>query len=234
MKIKLNGLTRLINPSKNSNAWEGKLSNYTLLEESEEQKSEYMIAFTGKSQSFCIGMVDIIDSTKISANLHEREWCKYYVIFLNSMAKILQRFGAVPVKNGGDSLLYFFPESADPKKKFGFMSCLECNLAMAESHDILSDAIKKQGLPELNYRISSDCGKVVVMEPNALSPMDIIGPPVNMCAKINRNAPKNGIVIGGDMYEMVKDLDDYRYKQTDGFSIGLKYAYPVYTVERKV
>jgi len=36
------------------------------------------------------------------------------------------------------------------------------------------------------------------------------------------------------MYEMVKDLDDYRYKQTDGFSIGLKYAYPVYTVERKV
>ena len=45
------------------------LSNYTLLEESEEQKSEYMIAFTGKSQSFCIGMVDIIDSTKIRLKL---------------------------------------------------------------------------------------------------------------------------------------------------------------------
>ena len=127
-----------------------------------------------------------------------------------------------------------FPRISQYKEEIWFMSCLECNLAMVESHDILSDAVKKQGLPELNYRISSDYGKVVVMEPNTLSPMDIIGPPVNMCAKINRNAPKNGVIIGGDMYQMVKDLDSYRYKQTDGFSIGLKYAYPVYTVERKV
>ena len=63
--------------------------------------------------------------------------------------------------------------------------------------------------------------------------MDIIGPPVNKCAKINHSAEKNGIIIGGDFYEMVKGIDYYRFKQKDGFSIGLKYAYPVYTVERK-
>jgi class 3 adenylate cyclase len=209
-------------------------SSYSLLEEPEKNKQDYMVAFSGSSQSYCIGMVDIVNSTKISANLHEREWCKYYVIFLNSMTKILRRFGAIPIKNGGDSLLYYFPESADPKKKFGFIGCLECNLAMTESHQLFSEAVEMQGLPSLNYRVSSDFGKVVIMEPNSLAPMDIIGPPVNMCAKINHIAPKNGIIIGGDLYEMVKDLDYYRYKQAEGFSIGLKYTYPVYTVSRKI
>ena len=208
-------------------------TSYALLEEPERQTQEYKVAFSGRSQNFCIGMVDIVNSTKISANLHEREWCKYYVTFLNSMGKILKKFGAIPIKNGGDSILYYFPESTDSKKKFGFTSCLECNFAMVEAHKLLSEDIQMQGLPALDYRVSSDFGKVVIMEPNCLSPLDIIGPPVNMCAKINHSAPKNGMIIGGDLYEMVKGMNYYKFKQANGFSIGLKYTYPVYTVERR-
>lgn len=206
-------------------------STYAFAEKPQISNQDYMVAFSGRTQNFCIGLVDIVNSTKISANLHEREWCKYYVVFLNSMAKILKKFGAVPLKNGGDSILYYFPQSTDIKNEF--IGCLECNLAMAEAHELISESVEMQGLPSLDYRISSDYGKVVIMEPNSLSPIDIIGPPVNMCAKINHSAPKNGIVIGGDLYELVKDLQYYRYKQTNGFSIGLKYSYPTYSVTRK-
>lgn len=207
-------------------------NSIAVLEESKNENPEYLVAFSGKSQSYCIGMVDIINSTNISANMHEREWCKYYVIFLNSMTKILKRFGGIPLKNGGDSILYYFPESSQGNK-FGFSSCLECSLGMAEVHEFLSEEIKKQGLPKMDYRISADYGKVVIMEPNLLSPIDVIGPPVNMCAKINRSAPKNGVIIGGDLYEMVKDLNPYSYKEREGYSIGLKYSYPAYTVSRR-
>ncbi len=209
------------------------LSTYSLAEKPQMNNQDYMVAFSGQTKNFCVGLVDIINSTKVSANLHEREWCKYYVVFLNSMTKILKKFGAVPLKNGGDSILYYFPQSADLKNKNGFLGCLECNLAMVEAHQLILESVEMQGLPSLDYRISSDYGKVVIMEPNSLSPIDIIGPPVNMCAKINHTASKNGIVIGGDLYQMVKDLDYYRYKQTDGFSIGLKYSYPTYSVTRK-
>lgn len=209
------------------------ISTYSFTEKPQINNQDYMVAFSGQTKNFCVGLVDIVNSTKISANLHEREWCKYYVVFLNSMAKILKKFGAVPLKNGGDSILYYFPQSADLKNKNGFLGCLECNLAMAEAHQLISESVEMQGLPSLDYRISSDYGKVVIMEPNSLSPIDIIGPPVNMCAKINHTASKNGIVIGGDLYEMVRNLDYYRYKQTDGFSIGLKYSYPTYSVTRK-
>ena len=209
-------------------------STYSFAEKPQTNNQDYTVAFSGRTQNFCIGLVDIVNSTKISANLHEREWCQYYVVFLNSMAKILKKFGAIPLKNGGDSILYYFPQSTNLKNEFGFIGCLECNLAMSEAHQLISESVEMQGLPNLDYRISSDYGKVVIMEPNSLSPIDIIGPPVNMCAKINHSTPKNGIVIGGDLYEMVKDLKYYRFKQTNGFSIGLKYSYPAYTVTRKI
>lgn len=196
-------------------------------------KEDYKVAFSGMSINYCVGLVDMIGSTKISANLHEREWCKYYEIFLNSMSKILQKYGGVTIKNGGDSLLYYFPESSKSYTKYGFISCLECNLAMCEEHGKISRIIQKERLPPLNYRVSSDFGKVVVMEPNALSPMDIIGPPVNMCAKINNRADRNRVVIGGDLYQMVKGNDDYSFKPIRGFSLGFKQDYPIYCMERR-
>ena len=130
--------------------------------------SDYMVAFSGQANSYCVGIVDMIDSTKISANMHERDWCKYYSIFLNSMSKILTEFGGVAVKNGGDSLLYYFPSTSNTKRKFGFFSCLECSFAMIEAHDIISKLVKKESLPSLNYRVSADYGKVEVIPINQL------------------------------------------------------------------
>ena len=50
---------------------------------------------------------------------------QYYEIFINSISKIVNRFGGVVVKNLGDSLLYYFPESAEPKLNYGIKCCLE-------------------------------------------------------------------------------------------------------------
>ncbi len=193
--------------------------------------TDYMVAFSGLSKSYCIGIVDMVESTKISAEMNEIEWCKYYEIFLNSMAKILPRFGGAVIKNQGDSLLYYFPESSKGTK-YGFMSCIECSLSLTEEHDVLCEILKKEGLPCLNYRVSADYGKVVIMKSNNSTSPDLIGPPVNMCSKINHLAQINGVVIGGDLFQNVKEIKDYRYSQKKGFSVGFKYSYPVYGVNR--
>ena len=193
--------------------------------------SDYIVAFSGISDSFCIGLVDMCDSTRISANLNERDWCRYYSIFLNSAAKILARFGGQIIKNGGDSLLYYFPESN--KLRYGCLSCLEFSLALVESQKFISKKIQEEGLPSLNFRVSSDYGKVIFMKSNNSVSLDVIGPPVNMCSKINHRATSNSVVIGGDLYQMVKDQNDYRFTQIPGFSIGLKYTYPIYALTRR-
>lgn len=206
-----------------------------ILENSQKEMStaDYMVAFSGLTKSYCIGIVDMANSTVISASLNEREWSRYYEIFLNSMAKILPRFGGIVIKNQGDSLLFYFPESSNSQRKYGFISCLECCLAMTEAHDPICKILKNENLPCLSYRVSADYGKTVIMNSSNSSTPDLIGPPVNMCTKINHKAENNGFVIGGDLYQVVKDLQDYHFRHETGFSIGLKYAYPIYSVSRK-
>ena len=191
--------------------------------------SDYMVAFSGLAKSYCIGVVDMVNSTRISAEMNEIEWCQYYEIFLNSMASILPQFGGHVIKNQGDSLLYYFPESSSVSKSI-FSQCIESTQSMKRAHREISMSLKSKKLPTLDYRISLDYGKVVIMKSSNSSTPDLIGPPVNMCAKINHLAQPNRAVIGGDLYQIVKDLNDYKFIQKDGFSIGLKYSYPVYEV----
>jgi len=138
----------------------------------------------------------VVNSTNITKELGVTKSAKYHQIFLNSMSKILSRFGGFVIKNVGDCLVYYFPESSKSHRRYGFMSCLECSLAMIEYHDAICKRLEKEGLPCVDYRISADYGSVIITKSNN-SNIDMIGPPVTMCSNINREAPINGVVIGG-------------------------------------
>lgn len=195
--------------------------------------SDYLVAFSGQSESYCVGMVDMVNSTKITHQMNPEKIVQYYQIFLNSIGSVLGRFGGVVIKNVGDSLLYYFPETSKHKRKYGFMSCLEANLAIIEEHTAISNKLLEHGLPSLDYRVSTDYGPCMLMKSNDSSVTDMVGPPMNMCSKINRSAAVNGIIIGSDCYEVVKDFDEYEFKRAGEYSIGLKHSYPLYSVFRK-
>lgn len=193
---------------------------------------DYITGFSGHVNSYCVGMVDMIDSTKISSQLSLKKTAKYYEIFLNTMARVLNRFGGMIVKNGGDSLLFYFPESSKGRR-YGFMTCLEGCLAMVDSHNFVCMCAKKENLPPIDYRISCDYGPVMIMNQNESHGLDMIGPSLNMCSKINHYATKNGFVIGGDLYEVTKKLPDYSFLPKGEFSVELTNNYSVYSVTRK-
>ncbi len=198
----------------------------------ENQTSHYLVDFLETSQNYCVGLVDMIDSTKIAASLHQKKLSKYYEIFLNSMAETVEKSGGYVIKNIGDSLLYYFPESQRSEKNQSFLDCLNCSINMIEKHHDINKKTKKENLPSMNYRISADYGKVTIMKTNFSSKIDVLGTPVNMCTKINRSAHKNGVVIGSDLFRFVKNFKNFHYKMIDSFSIGLKYMYPIYTVHK--
>jgi len=193
----------------------------------------YVVNFLETSQSYCIGLVDIVNSTKISASLTPHKLSKYYEVFLNSMAQIVEKYGGFVIKNIGDSLLFYFPDSSKSTNSYDFKNCLECGLSMIEEHENINKILKKEKLPSLNYRISADYGEVSIMKINGSSNIDVFGTPVNMCTKINHAAPKNSIVIGSDLYRTAKKLDSYSYRMINSYSVGMKFVYPVYYVSRK-
>ena len=192
--------------------------------------SDYLVAFSTNSQSYCVGYVDIVNSTKIAAALSPSKLSQYYEIFLNSMSKIIGRFGGKVIKNIGDCLLYYFPSSINGSNK-GMINCIECGLAMAKAQRTISEEMVSKKLPTLRYRISSDFGTVILMNTNISSEIDLIGPSVNMCAKINHCAGSNEFVVGNDLKQVVKNFPAYQFGEIEGFDLGFKYPYPVYRVE---
>ena len=192
---------------------------------------EYTIEFLNKSQFFCVGIVDMVDSSTISSKLSLKMASKYYQIFLNTMARIVNRFGGMIIKNSGDSLLFYFPESTKGRR-FGFMMCLECCLSMIDAHDFVNLCARNEKLPKINYRISCDYGEMAIISGNESHGYDMIGTPLNICSKINRMAGNNEFVVGGDLYEITKKLPEYSFQTQGNLDTKLQTNYSVYSVKR--
>jgi class 3 adenylate cyclase len=196
------------------------------------QASEYLVSFLTQPISYCVGIVDMVNSTKISAQIGPLKASRYYQVFLNSMSKIVSDFGGSVIKNVGDCLVYYFPKSRTDSK-YNFTRCIECGLAMIKSQKHISEQLVSERLPGIDFRVSSDYGSVLMMKSNVSESLDMIGPPLNICSKINRLAGKNQFVVGGDLFEMIKKLGGYRFKEITDFSLGFKLSYPVYFVSQK-
>jgi len=191
----------------------------------------YLVTFSGKEISVIVGIVDMVDSTKICAKLGPAKASKYYQVFINSMSKILSECGGVVIKNIGDCLLYYFPHGERIEEKY-YVNCINASNALLESHDIICDHLYTEGLPSLNYRVSLDYGNVIMMDANISSISDMIGPSINMCSKINHSAKENEMVIGGDLYELVKKEKQFKFKTVKGCDLVFRQSYPVYAVTK--
>jgi two-component system, OmpR family, response regulator ChvI len=156
------------------------------------------------------------------------------------MAAIIRDFKATIIKNTGDSLLYYFPETSNNSSVDDisvFKEIFECGLTMVEASTIINTKIQEEGLPPLNYRISADYGRVEIAKSMTSTSDDLFGPTVSLCAKINSMAPVNGMVIGRDLYQIVKpsfNNDYYYFSEIGKYPITeFKYQhYPVYSITR--
>jgi len=136
------------------------------------------------------------------------------------------------VKNIGDALMFRFPD-VDPNDSVVMKNILECCLSMIDSHNELTKLLKAENLPELDYKVSSTYGSVKVAKSTTSNISDIFGPTVNRCFKINSLCPKNSIVIGDNMYEILKDFQEYEFAQLCAIGMKQKYGYTIFEVRRK-
>ena len=64
------------------------------LDETESFVHDNMISFEEIYQNYCVGIVDVVDSTKIISKLSQDKACIYYSVFLNTIGYIAQSHGA--------------------------------------------------------------------------------------------------------------------------------------------
>jgi class 3 adenylate cyclase len=194
---------------------------------------EEEVSFSGLRQNYCVCFIDLMNSTRIASNLAGAELDKFYSIFLNAMATIVRNFGGKIIKNAGDALIYYFPNTANPYNMSAFKDVLECGITMIAAHRTINSRMRSERLPPLNYRISADYGIVAVAKSKSSQSDDLFGSAMNLCAKINSKAPANGMVIGQNLYQLVKSIEDFRFERVNEQPDSKYSQYPTYIVQTK-
>jgi class 3 adenylate cyclase len=194
------------------------------------------IAFSGKRERYCICFIDMMNSTQIAARLTDIELSKYYSIFLNAMAVIVKNFDGTIVKNAGDALIFYFQKTADTANIGAFKDVLDCAQTMIAAHHPINAKMFAEKLPILNYRISAVYGRAEIAKATSSASTDLFGSSMNLCAKINSKAPSNRLVVGDDLYQLVKETSistEYDFEKIGEYEIGDNNRYQVMLVSSK-
>ncbi|MCV0392941.1 MAG: adenylate/guanylate cyclase domain-containing protein [Nitrosopumilus sp.] len=186
--------------------------------------NEDMISFENLYQNNVVGIVDVVNSTKIISKISQEQACQYYSVFHNTLAHAIKFHGGSVVKNIGDGILFYFPQFESVN------SALACSAKLIELSRAINYILKERKIPQIQYRISLDYGPLMIANYKTSSSKDIFGSTVNLCSKINHFAAPNQIVIGGDLFEIARKSKKYSFKHITQFKSAIKHNYQVYSV----
>jgi two-component system, OmpR family, response regulator ChvI len=162
---------------------------------------------------------------------------KYYSLFFNTIASIIKLHEGKVIKNIEDDLLFYFPQTVNFSKMSSFQNVLDCGLAMIEANSTLNSNLGKNGLPSTKYRISANYGRVELATSTNSNNVDLFGPAVNICSKINHLALPNQMVIYKDLYDVMEKtsfFNDYVFKnliENKSNDKDGKHQYSVYSID---
>ena len=187
-----------------------------------------------KSENYCILIIDIVGSTQITAKIYNsKKIGKFYSTFINEVARIVRAYNGVVIKTVGDGVISYFPGTSNSRAAEAFKDAVECSLEMISSRGAINLKLFKEDLPGISYRISLDYGRVEVASSETSTSWDLFGPTVNFCAKLNKLAPENGIIIGDDLHIIISSFPAlhgcYHFHPMQGmhFHTG-RHSYPLY------
>jgi len=142
------------------------------------------------------------------------------------MASIIKQYGGKIIKNVEEGLLFYFPRTVNFSKPTSFQDALDCCLAIIEANSTLNIKLYENRLPDIRYKISANYGKVELATSTNSHSVDLFGPTVNVCSKINHLALPNQMVIHKDLYDVIEKTSffkDYIFENTSKREVNDKY-----------
>ena len=140
------------------------------------------ISFLDHSEHYCVCYVDMVDSTRVISEINKSDKiAQYYSIFLNSISIMVNKFAGKIIKNTGDGIVCYFPETSDHNNKSAFRNVIECGLTMMAAFRFINVRMHEMDLPDVSYRISADYGRLSIAKSLTSQSYDFFGPTMNLC-----------------------------------------------------
>jgi len=184
--------------------------------------------------------VDLVGSTKLSLRLPPEKLSVVISSFVQEMSYVISQCGGFVLKFSGDAVIgYFVGKGSSLQAADDAVGCAESMLRVVRDgiNKILSEDAE---LPDLEIKIGIDFGANTVVQYGSdekRSLVDLLGPSMNIAAKVQGLAQPNQIVVGKDVFDrlhpsvqegfvdITKNLNDWTYTSKDSDIIYHVFAY---------
>jgi class 3 adenylate cyclase len=199
----------------------------------------FLLKHIDSKLSLIVMYADLVGSTRMSMELPVEKMAKIIKAFSHELSSVVESYEGFVLKYVGDAVIAFFP--------IGFNKYLACDKSFrcAKSMiNVIEDGInpifEKDGYPKLAAKISMDEGENVAIQYgfDKSAPIDLIGYPMNVAAKMNSLTGPNKISVGNNIFKFLHPsiqtgfhtipLDEKDWKYVDHKNNSL---YRVYTTQ---
>ena len=203
---------------------------------------DFLLNHVDSKLSLVIIYADLIGSTKMSMALPVERMAKIIKAFSHELSSVVKSYNGYLLKYVGDAVIAFFPST--------FNKYLSCDTALQCANSIINvieNGINpilekdKDNYPKLAVKIGIDEGEnlAIQYEFDISAPIDLIGYPMNVAAKMTSLTGPNKISAGNNVYKLLHPSLQSKFhkmkikEETDWKYIDLEnnLPYQVYTTK---
>lgn len=159
--------------------------------------------------------IDLVGSTTMALELPEDKLAIIISSFAQEMAYVVKQYGGYVLKFVGDAVVAYFVAEKNPLLVSDkAVNCARSMITVIQEG--INPILNQYDYPDLMVKIGIDFGRNIVVryggDPTK-SHVDLMGPPMNMAAKIQGRAKPNQILIGDDVYVHLHPATQKHFRQ---------------------
>jgi len=159
--------------------------------------------------------VDLVGSTTMTLEMPEEKIAIIISSFSQEMAAVIRQYHGYVLKFVGDAVIgYFVAEENGLLAADNAVNCAKSMISVIQKG--INPILNQYDYPDLMVKIGVDFGQNIVVRYGAdvsNSHVDLMGPAMNIAAKIQNMAKPNQILIGSDVYQRIHPTTQKEFSQ---------------------
>ncbi|MDE0267068.1 MAG: adenylate/guanylate cyclase domain-containing protein [Thaumarchaeota archaeon] len=202
----------------------------------EDESDRYLRKNVLKHIEMAVMYVDLVGSTQMALEISPEKVAIIMSSFAQEMAYVIKQYNGYVLKFVGDAVIgYFVAEANQLLTADNAVNCARSMISVIR--DGINPILDQYDYPELKAKIGIDSGQSIVVRYGSdakTSHVDLIGPVMNIAAKIQNKAAANHVLIGSDVYDRLhpetKDMCSLMKWDKDEWSYRSRKSGGIYSV----
>jgi class 3 adenylate cyclase len=188
---------------------------------------DYLLNHVDSKLSLVVMYADLVGSTKMSMSLPVERMAKIIKAFSHELSSVVESYDGFVLKYVGDAVIAFFPS--------GFNKYLSCDTAFQCANSMINVIVNginpilekdKDHYPRLAVKIGIDEGENLAIQYgyDKSAPIDLIGYPMNVAAKMTSLTGPNKITVGNNVFKLLHPTVQPEFQEME-MKQGIEWKY---------